>query len=92
MNPADSGGGGSAGQDLTAPVTRGDLHPTTTPRGKRCLERTEARQALVLAQGGEIHTEICGFAASVTHFHQEVKCFSDILKIVFWAHLAIYLV
>lgn len=46
------------------------------------MEAPQERQALLLIQDVEIHTEICGFAANVTHFSQEVKFFSDVLKIV----------
>lgn len=46
------------------------------------MEAPRERQALLLIQNVEIHTEICGFAANVTHFRQEVKFFSDVLKIV----------
>ena len=46
------------------------------------MEAPWERQALLLIQDVEIHTEICGFAANVTHFRQEVKFLSDVLKIV----------
>lgn len=46
------------------------------------MEAPQERQALLLIQEVEIHTEICGFSANVTHFRQEVKFFSDVLKIV----------
>ena len=39
------------------------------------MEAPQERQALLLIQDVEIHTEICGFAANVTHFSQEVKFF-----------------
>ena len=81
----DVGGGGSAGQDITAPVTNGGL-----PGTNGWIERSRAKQGLLLMRDGEIHTEIWGFAANVTHFHREVNFFSDVLKIAFGVHLAIY--
>lgn len=66
------------GQDITAPVTHGDPKPTkATPKGNKWMERSQARQALLLTQDGEIHTEICGFATNVTHFRPGGEIFSS---------------
>lgn len=89
VNAPDAGQSGSAEQGLTALVTHGGPAPhLSTSRKEGTGTRIPRRTPRLLIQHVESHSEICGFATKVTHFHQEVKFFSDILKIVFRVHLA----
>lgn len=89
VNAPDAGQSGSAEQGLTALVTHGGPPPTSAPPGRKGpVHGPPDGRARLLIQHVESHSEICGFATKGTHFHQEVKFFSDILKIVFRVHLA----
>lgn len=89
VNAPDAGQSGSAEQGLTALVTHGGPAPhLSTSREEGTGTRIPRRTPRLLIQHVESHSEICGFATKGTHFHQEVKFFSDILKIVFRVHLA----